>query len=151
MKDSSKKSESLPEFLSFSDNTSAADSEVEIPIEDLFKDRKVEKAERRRAKEKSKAKRKKHEMKNVEDHVIKPQHSEPEKLEIKDSCCRQVIGTVCSGDYSFLTAKGKGVGYVTFLGLKKLLLEKSSMCGSTILYRNTTSRCYRSAKLYILT
>lgn len=71
----------------------------------------------------------------------------PETTAIRCACSREIMGFVSHGDFSFLLAKTKAIGYVTIGGLKKLIMEGH---GNHVLVRNTNSRIYRLAKLDVI-
>lgn len=70
----------------------------------------------------------------------------PETKIIRHSCSREVMGFIKHGDFSFLLAKTKGIGYITIGALKKLFDMKENK----VLVRNTNSRQYRVAVLNII-
>lgn len=70
----------------------------------------------------------------------------PDSTAIRHSCSREVMGFVKHGDFSFLLAKTKGIGYITMNSFKKLLELKTDK----VLVRNTSSRKYRLAVLDII-
>ncbi|XP_011269847.2 ribonucleases P/MRP protein subunit POP1 [Camponotus floridanus] len=70
----------------------------------------------------------------------------PESTEVRHSCDREVMGYVTIGGYSFLRAKGIGIGYVTLPSLLEIIRKKSNF----VLVRNTKKRQYRLAQLDIL-
>lgn len=71
----------------------------------------------------------------------------PETTTIRHSCSREVMGFVKHGDFSFLLAKTKAIGYITIGSLKKLLTEIGT---NRVLIRNINSRQYRLAVLDII-
>ena len=72
-------------------------------------------------------------------------------LGVLGSTVRQTIGFIVEGGFSHATAKGSGVGFVSALGLKKLLEEKPDRaCNTTVLVRCTYSLQYRPAVLHVV-
>jgi len=70
----------------------------------------------------------------------------PRSTEVRHSCDREVMGYVTIGGYSFLRAKGIGIGYVTLLSLLEIIRKKSNI----VLVRNIKEQQYRLARLEIL-
>ncbi|GAB1868027.1 Ribonucleases P/MRP protein subunit POP1 [Camponotus japonicus] len=70
----------------------------------------------------------------------------PRSTEVRHSCDREVMGYVTIGGYSFLRAKGIGIGYVTLLSLLKIIRKNSDI----VLVRNIKEQQYRFARLEIL-
>lgn len=63
---------------------------------------------------------------------------------------RNIIGFVSAGRFMFSKGKGSGLGFVSALGLLKLLMEYSSPGRQLVLVRTTSSSQYRFATLDIL-
>lgn len=70
----------------------------------------------------------------------------PECTKVRYSCDREVMGYITAGNFSFIRAKGIGIGYVTLLSLMELIRLRSNI----VLVRNTQTRQYRSAILNVL-
>jgi len=64
---------------------------------------------------------------------------------------RPTVGFVVEGGFSHAAAKGSGVGFVSVVGLRKLLQEKPDAASYThVLIRNTHSLQYRPAVLHVV-
>ncbi|XP_044752794.1 ribonucleases P/MRP protein subunit POP1 [Coccinella septempunctata] len=72
----------------------------------------------------------------------------PETENIRSSCCREVLGFIKEGGFSYTLGSSKGLGYVAGAALKVLLKQKVK---SNVLIRNTNSRHYFLGKLSIVT
>ncbi|CAN8025384.1 unnamed protein product, partial [Ixodes persulcatus] len=72
--------------------------------------------------------------------------------DVVNCCSRQLIGCVVGGDYCFSEAAGRGVGYVSVLGLLQFV-EESARRGTKplVLLRHQHSVQYRFASLQVLT
>lgn len=72
-------------------------------------------------------------------------------VSVLGSTVRPTIGLVVEGGFSHAAARGSGVGFVSVLGLKKLLEEKRDGAGcTTVLVRCTHSLQYRPAQLHVV-
>lgn len=70
----------------------------------------------------------------------------PECKKVRNSCDREVIGYVARGGFSYLKAKGVGLGYVVLSGLLELFSNKTNF----VLARNPTTKKFRMCKLEII-
>ncbi|XP_078038487.1 POP1 ribonuclease P/MRP subunit isoform X1 [Augochlora pura] len=70
----------------------------------------------------------------------------PDCVDVRYSCSREVMGYVTKGDFSFVQAKGTGLGYITLNSLLEFLNKKYSF----VLIRNIQTRQYRIAKLEVI-
>lgn len=70
----------------------------------------------------------------------------PECTKIRYSCDREVMGYITAGHFSFVHAKGVGMGYVALPSLTEMINRKSNV----VLVRNTQTRQYRLATLGVL-
>ncbi|XP_025154542.1 ribonucleases P/MRP protein subunit POP1 isoform X2 [Harpegnathos saltator] len=70
----------------------------------------------------------------------------PECTKVRYSCDREVMGYITAGHFSFIYAKGIGIGYIVLPSLIGMINKKSNV----VLIRNTQTRQYRSATLDIL-
>ncbi|XP_014489306.1 PREDICTED: ribonucleases P/MRP protein subunit POP1 [Dinoponera quadriceps] len=70
----------------------------------------------------------------------------PECTKVRYSCDREIMGYVTAGGFSFVRAKGMGVGFVTLPPLMEMINKKSKI----VLVRNTKTRQYRPATLDVL-
>lgn len=88
--------------------------------------------------------------------VVRPTVEEllarPAVRDVVNCCSRQLIGCVVDGDYCFSEAAGRGVGYVSVLGLLEFV-EESARRGTKplVLLRHQHSVQYRFASLRVLT
>ncbi|XP_076178150.1 POP1 ribonuclease P/MRP subunit isoform X2 [Ptiloglossa arizonensis] len=71
----------------------------------------------------------------------------PDCINVQHSCDRQIMGYVTAGDFSFVEAKGIGLGYVTLNSIIELINKRYTF----ILVRNTQTRQYRIARLEVVT
>lgn len=113
------------------------------PCESLHKvPRKRKGAEKKGAKRKRKVARP-----TVEELLARPAVGD-----VVNCCSRQLIGCVVGGDYCFSEAAGRGVGYVSVLGLLEFV-EESARRGTKplVLLRHQHSVQYRFASLQVLT
>lgn len=67
--------------------------------------------------------------------------------EVKTSCSRKIIGFITNGDFSFIQARGYGVGYIALGAIPSLL---SNCKRNKVLIRNTSSRQYYFAELDVV-
>ena len=69
---------------------------------------------------------------------------------VKDACCRQLVGFLSDGGYSYRLGKSVGVGFVPLVALADYL-EAVRECGQPlVLVRETTMAQYRFAKMSVI-
>ncbi|CAN8005144.1 unnamed protein product [Ixodes pacificus] len=102
----------------------------------------------RKGSEKKGAKRKK----KVARPTVEELLARPAAGDVVNCCSRRLIGCVVGGDYCFSEAAGRGVGYVSVLGLLEFV-EESARRGTKplVLLRHQHSVQYRFATLRVLT
>uniref|UniRef100_A0A915JZZ0 Ribonucleases P/MRP protein subunit POP1 n=1 Tax=Romanomermis culicivorax TaxID=13658 RepID=A0A915JZZ0_ROMCU len=121
-----------------------------VNINELFVDRRAEKFAKRKLAQKMKKKRRKLNKKanandtdgdaSINDQLC--------AVNVVDYCKRKTLGFIVTGDYSLSIGYGKGLGYCSMLALKHLITEIPviKVYGAKfrpILFRNSTSKCYR--------
>ncbi|OWF43056.1 ribonucleases P/MRP protein subunit POP1-like isoform X2 [Mizuhopecten yessoensis] len=70
-------------------------------------------------------------------------------VDLIDSCSRPVIGYIKEGGFTLGVGNGRGLGFVSFIGLLKLLDTVPHKLPCTVLVRSTTSYQYRYAYINI--
>jgi len=99
------------------------------------------------------ARKKNHEQGFVQG-LVEPVHRKSSDLKptsVLGSTVRPTIGFVVEGGYSHAVGKGCGVGFVSALGLRKLLEQRRDPASrSTVLVRCTQSLQYRPAVLHVV-
>ncbi|XP_040354862.2 ribonucleases P/MRP protein subunit POP1 [Ixodes scapularis] len=103
---------------------------------------------KRKGAEKKGAKRKK----KVARPTVEELLARPAAGDVVNCCSRRLIGCMVGGDYCFSEAAGRGVGYVSVLGLLEFV-EESARRGTKplVLLRHQHSVQYRFASLWVLT
>jgi len=77
--------------------------------------------------------------------------SSSKSITVLGSAVRPTVGFVVEGGFSHATGKGRGVGFVSAVGLSKLLEQKVEQASSTtVLVRCTQSLQYRPAVLHVV-
>lgn len=77
--------------------------------------------------------------------------TDPKPTGVLGSAVRPTIGFIVEGGYSHATGKGSGVGFVSAVGLRKLLEQRAEPAGcSMVLVRSTQSLQYRPAALHVV-
>ncbi|VDD94702.1 unnamed protein product [Enterobius vermicularis] len=138
-------------FIELSGNEKLVSLNEMFPDKEILKIRKKNALKRRRRQRAKLAKRQK-----FENQELSTKDGEETSREIRvatstsaveksyrESCSRSIIGRIVRGEYSFSSAKGRGIGYCSLLSLKNVRNGK-------VLFRNTTSKYYHFGKLSIL-
>uniref|UniRef100_A0A914XN08 Pop1 N-terminal domain-containing protein n=1 Tax=Plectus sambesii TaxID=2011161 RepID=A0A914XN08_9BILA len=117
------------------------DNEVEVSMQSLFPDKDAERTAHRKAQQKQRKQRRKDNSKSLRPtSPVAETTSPPADINVVDSCARPVIGFVVRGGFSFAVGRGRAVGYCSLAALERIVR-------GDVLFRNTTSKVYHSAKL----
>lgn len=150
IQDSLKLDETNAEFLSFNKRSTDIVTRTDIDLETMFTDTYEHKILNRKMNDKLKRKQRKIAKKTEIDCPAKTSTVDDDwsTKNVVESCSRRIIGFLVNGDFSFRTAHGFGMGYCSMVALKSIfenvpIVKYKNRHIRPLLFRNTSSRCYR--------